>query len=147
MSRLRSIAYGVLLGGPLYLLLIDTVSAPELYAGAGAVLVAAGVYEMSYSQGFHDAAFRPVWIGAVLGAIGEVPRGIAIVTRAIVAQTLRPRAQRGCVRSSHFPAGDEHNRYDLGHRALTEALGSLAPHAFVIGIDPERDELLVHELR
>ncbi len=116
MSRIRSIVVGILLGGPLYLLLIDTVSAPELYAGAGAVLLAACVYEISYSQGFHDAALRPSWIGAVFSAVAEVPSGIAIVSREIVAQTLRPRARRGRVVSSHFPAGDEHNPYGLGHR-------------------------------
>jgi hypothetical protein len=32
------------------------------------------------------------------------------------------------------------------HRVLTQALGSVAPNALVIGVDAERRVLLVHEL-
>ncbi len=35
---------------------------------------------------------------------------------------------------------------DVGRRALTEWLGSLAPNTIVIGIDTKRDLLLVHQL-
>ncbi|MCW3018653.1 MAG: hypothetical protein JWN10_961, partial [Solirubrobacterales bacterium] len=36
---------------------------------------------------------------------------------------------------------------DAGRRALAESFGSLAPNTIVIGVDPERDLLLVHQLR
>lgn len=147
MSRLRSMLVGVALGGPLYWLLIDTVDTPELYAGGAATLLAAGVYEISYSQGYADAAFRSSWIAELGRALARVPRGIFVVACAIVAQTLRPQAQRGWVRTSHYRAGDENDPLDLGRRALKEALGSVAPDSFVIGIDPDRDELVVHEFR
>jgi hypothetical protein len=146
MSRLRSLVVGMLLGGPLYLLLIDTVDTPELLAGAVATLLAAAVYEVSYSQGFADAAFRAGDLREVARAFTQVPRGIAIVSLEIVCQTVRPRSERGRVRSSPFETGDE-DAYDLGRRAMTEALGSLAPDSFVIGIDLDRNELLMHRLR
>ena len=147
MSRLRSVLVGVALGGPLYWLLIDTVDTPELYAGAAATLLAAGAYQISYAQGYADAAFRFGWITEVGKTIARVPRGIFVVSRAIVAQTVRPQAQRGHVSTSPYPAGDANNPHDLGRRALKEALGSVAPDSFVVGIDPDRDELVVHEFR
>ena len=37
-------------------------------------------------------------------------------------------------------------RAAAGRRALAESLGSLAPNTIVIGVDPERKLLLVHQL-
>ena len=44
-----------------------------------------------------------------------------------------------------FRAGGDGSR-DVGRRALAEGLGSLAPNTIVIGVDDERDLLLVHQL-
>jgi hypothetical protein len=35
---------------------------------------------------------------------------------------------------------------DIGRRGLSEILGSLAPNTIVIGVDTERQLLLVHQL-
>jgi hypothetical protein len=140
------LAVGALLGGPLYLVLIDTVDTPELIAGGVATLLAAAVYEVSYSQGFADAAFRVRDLMKVGRAFAQVPRGIAVVSLEIVRQTVRPRSTRGRISSRPFETGNE-DGYDLGRRAMAEALGSLAPDSFVIGVDPDRDELLVHRFR
>jgi hypothetical protein len=147
MKRLRSFSIGVALGGPFYLLLIDTTTTPELIAGAIAVLIAAAVYEISYSQGFGDVAFRLSPIRDVGRACAGVPKQVLVVSVEIVAQTVSPRQQRGQVRALRFDRADDESALGLGERVLAEALGSLAPNSFVIGVDPEADQIMVHELR
>lgn len=147
MKRLRSFLIGAALGGPFYLLLIDTTTAPELIAGAIAVLIAAAVYEISYSQGFSDAAFKLSAITEVVGAFAGVPKQVLVVSAEIVAQTVSPRQQRGKVVALPFDQADDESALGLGERVLAEALGSLAPNSFVIGVDPDGGQLLVHELR
>jgi hypothetical protein len=44
-----------------------------------------------------------------------------------------------------FRGGED--AHALGRSALTESLGSFTPNTIVIGIDAERDLLLVHQLR
>ena len=51
------------------------------------------------------------------------------------------------LRAIPFRHGSEQNARDAARRALAESLGSLAPNTIVIGIDPERDLILAHQLR
>lgn len=136
---------GLLLGAAFYLLLIDTVSLPELYAGAGAALLAGIAFEVSREQGFAEASFSPTWFARVWRLGWQVPVAIVLVCREAIFQLVRPRRSRGGFRAISFRAGAEGSR-DVGRRALAEALGSLAPNTIVIGIDPDRNLLLVHQL-
>jgi hypothetical protein len=147
MKRLRSFLIGAALGGPFYLLLIDTTTAPELIAGAIAVLIAAAVYEISYSQGLGDAAFKLSAIRDLARACAGIPKQMLVVSAEILAQTVSPRQQRGKVRALPLDRADDESALGLGERVLTEALGSLAPNSFVIGVDPDGEQILVHELR
>ncbi len=45
-----------------------------------------------------------------------------------------------------FACADE-QELETGRRALAEAVGSLAPNTFVVGIDTEREVILAHQLR
>jgi hypothetical protein len=45
-----------------------------------------------------------------------------------------------------FACGDDEAR-EIGRRALAESLGSFAPNTIIIGVDPERELLLGHQLR
>jgi multisubunit Na+/H+ antiporter MnhE subunit len=147
MRRVRSLLVGVLLACPFYLLLIDTVSTPELYAGLGAVLLAAFAYEVSYAQGFGDAVFRLTWLLPLRRVLANVVPQILVVCREALLQLLKPQRSRGTLRAARFRAGNDENAHDLGRRALAEALGSLTPNTIVIGIDPQSNLLLVHQLR
>jgi multisubunit Na+/H+ antiporter MnhE subunit len=145
MKHPASALLGVLIGGGFYLLLIDTVSTPELYAGLAAVLLAAAAFEVSREIGLAEATLSPLWLGRGWRVLVRVPLHILLVSRIAVAQLLAPRSVRGRFRAVPFRAGGEGPR-DVGRRALSEALGSLAPNTIVVGVDPDRDLLLVHQL-
>jgi hypothetical protein len=145
--RLRALALGAVLAGGLYMLLIDTTSLPELYVGAGIVLLAALGFEASREQGRAEASLAPGWLPRAWRAIARIPPDVARLTSEACLQLLSPSARRGTLRAVPFRHGDPHSSRDSGRRALAEAAGSLAPNTIVIGIDPDRDLLLVHQLR
>ncbi len=145
MRRALSPAVGVVIGGAFYLLLIDTLSLPELYAGAGATLLAGIAYEVSREQGLAEASISPAWLASGWRVVVRVPVHIALVSREALAQLFTLRQRRGVFRAVPFKAGGDGSR-DVGRRAIAEALGSLAPNTIVIGIDPDRNLLLVHQL-
>jgi hypothetical protein len=147
MTRPAGALLGLLVAGAFYLLLIDTASPPELYAGAGATVLAAAIYELAREQGVAESALRVGWLARAWRLPWTVVVSIALVSAEAFAQLLFPRTPgRGSWRAVPFRAGGDNGR-DAGRRALAEALGSLAPNTIVIGIDFERDLLLVHQLR
>lgn len=137
---------GSVLGGAFYLLLIDTLSAAELYAGIGATLVAAAAFELSALQGTSEATVGPRMLLVAWRAALRVPYEIAVVSREAVVQLARPAARRGAFRAVSFRDANDGPR-TIGRRALAEALGSLAPNTIVLGVDPDAGLLLVHQLR
>lgn len=140
------LAVGFLLAGSFYLLLIDITDLPELYAGAGAALLAAVGFEAGREQGFAEFSSPPRWLARAWRAFVRVPADTARVSLAILLQLAHPRDERGVLRTVPFDFGARENPRDAGRRALAEALGSLAPNSIVIGIDPERNLLLAHQL-
>jgi hypothetical protein len=74
----------------------------------------------------------------------QVPLHILLLTREVLAQLTARKPARGEFRAVPFRGGDADA--DRGRRALAEALGSVAPNTIVIGVDLDRDLLLVHEL-
>jgi hypothetical protein len=145
MKRFASASVGLLIAGGFYMLLIDTSSHPELWAGLGAWLLAAAMYEISREQGFAEARFDLAWLARVWRVAVRVPSHIALVSGDALMQVFQPRSPRGQFRAVSFEACGE-DSVDAGRRALAEALGSFAPNTIVIGVDTERKLLLVHQL-
>jgi hypothetical protein len=143
---LAAVAAGPLLAAAFYLVLIDTVQLPEVYAGLGAVLLAGAGYQAARHQRVAEAAVAPAWLARGPRVVLSVPRQIAWLAREAFAQLVRPRPVRGRFRVVAFAAGGATSR-DAGRRALAEGLGSLAPNTIVLGIDADSDLLLVHQLR
>jgi hypothetical protein len=139
------VGLGSALGAAFYMVLIDTVDLPELYAGIGAVLLAGAAYEAARRQGIAEARVSLRWVRWGWRVIASIPRQIAWVSWQALAQLVAPREARGSLRAVPFRAGGDGSG-DVGRRALAEGLGSLAPNTIVIGIDGERDLLLVHQL-
>ena len=145
MRSLASWLLGIVLAAAFYMVLIDTVDLPELYAAIGAVLLAGAGYEAARRQGVGEARVRPRWVARGWRVTASVPRQILWVSWEALAQLVAPRKTRGSLRAVAFRAGGE-GSLDVGRRALAEGLGSLAPNTIVIGVDEERDLLLVHQL-
>jgi hypothetical protein len=144
MRRLRAVALGTALAAGFYLLLIDTVLLPELYAGAGVVLLAAVGFAASLTQGFVEARVRGSWLLRAYRPVLQIPIQVSLVVYELSAQLRHPRRTRGRLRAIPFAGGD--TPYDVGRRGLSEILGSLAPNTIVIGVDDKRQLLLVHQL-
>ncbi len=144
--RLANVAAGAVLGGAVYLLLIDTTSLPELYVGAAVALLAGLGFEAAREQGAAEAAFSPRVLARAWRVLARIPLDIARVSLAALAQLVAPRAARGDLRAFHFRHGGE-SAHEVGRRALAEALGSLPPNTIVIGVDPDRDLILGHQLK
>jgi multisubunit Na+/H+ antiporter MnhE subunit len=145
MKRVASALVGLLIAGGFYMLLIDTSSQPELWAGLGAWILAAVAYEVSREQGFAEARIRLAWLARGWRVAIRIPAHIWLVSRDAITQLFTPDRPRGQFRAVRFDACSD-DPGDAGKRALAEALGSLAPNTIVIGIDTERKLLLVHQL-
>lgn len=145
MRRLAITATGFAIAGAFYLLLVDTTSLPELYVLAGVGLIAAVAFEASREEGFPEARFSLRWFGRAWRAFARVPLDAWLVCVESVAQLFTPSRTRGAFKAVAFKGGD--SPQDRGRFALTEILGSLAPNTIVIGVDPETELLLVHQLR
>jgi multisubunit Na+/H+ antiporter MnhE subunit len=129
----------------LWMLLVDTVLAPELLAGAGVATFAAAGAELAREQRLARVSISPRWLTRAWRPLANVPRDIALVTVAAFRQLADPVPERGRLRVIPFRArGDVPP--DNGRRALAEALGSLAPNTIVVGVDPERGVLVAHQL-
>jgi len=137
---------GVLIGGGFYLLLIDTAALPELYALAGVAAGCAVAFELAREQGFAESQLAIRWLARGWRVLVNIPRDIAVLCWEALAQLLAPRPARGAFRAARFAAGAR-TPQDAGRRALSEWLGSAAPNTIVIGVDPDRRLVLVHQLR
>jgi multisubunit Na+/H+ antiporter MnhE subunit len=145
MRRLVAVGIGLGLSAAFYMVLIDTVSLPELYAGAGVVLLATLAFAASREQGFTEAVIRPAWLLRAWRPLVNVPGHIAMVSWEAIRQLFDRRPTRGVFRAVPFAAGEDPE--GVGRRALSEILGSLAPNTIVVGVDVERQLLFVHQLR
>jgi hypothetical protein len=145
MRSLAAALLGFVLAAAFYMVLIDTVDLPELYAAIAAVLLGGAAYGAARHQGVAEAELSWRWMARAPRVLASVPRQIAWVSWEAIAQLLAPRARRGTFRAVAFRAGGDDSE-DVGRRALAEGLGSVAPNTIVIGIDPDSDLLLVHQL-
>ena len=144
--RVLLTALGFVLAGGVYMALIDTTSLPELYAGAAVALLGAVTFEAALEQDRAEMRVRARRLARAWRALALIPADIVRVSAAALAQAGSPRAERGRLRAVPFRHGSDTDSRDVGRRAAAEALGSLAPNTIVIGIDHERDLLLVHQL-
>ena len=144
MRRVAIALAGFAFAAAFYLLLVDTTSLPELVALVVIALLATIAFEASREQGFPEARISASWLAGTWRALARVPSDSLLLTRLAIAQLLHPRGRRGELRAIHFAGGDTES--DRGRFALTEIVGSLAPNTIVIGVDPESERLLVHQL-
>jgi multisubunit Na+/H+ antiporter MnhE subunit len=122
-----------------WMLLVDTDSVPELLAGAGAAAIGTAVTELVRAQRISKVRLRARWLARAWRPLARIPADIALVIYALV------RRPQGQFRALRFRApGDDPE--DTSRRALAAIFGSLAPNTYVIGTDPNRRVLIVHQL-
>jgi multisubunit Na+/H+ antiporter MnhE subunit len=128
----------------------DSLRSDELIAGAVATALAAaaaaGVGHLAQVRAGFKAAWLPAAIGGVLGLPGRVAQETFLVFAAL-AKSLVPGGEppRGGFREIGVRYGDD-TPAGVTRRTLLTGGNSLAPNAFVVDFDAERDVMLVHEL-
>jgi hypothetical protein len=136
-------ATGTVLFG-LWLLFVDTVEAPQLYAGAAVAAVAATASELVRHQRIAGVSPRPRRLLRLWRPVAAVPRDLWLLVGEVAA-AVGGRAPRGQFRELPFDPGDG-SPEDLARHALAEGAGSFSPNTIVIGVDIERRALLAHQL-
>jgi hypothetical protein len=127
-----------------YLALVDTRQHPELVLGS--IVAAAGASAALAIRSARPlrASLAAELLRVLPGAIWSLVSESALVLGFLVGRLAGGR-RHGRFRTAPFRGGGDGPR-DVGRRALTEGLGSLGPNTIVVGIDRERDLIVVHQL-
>jgi len=129
----------------LWVAIDDSLESDELLVGAGAAALAALAAEVITNQAAVRFRMRPRWLLPAPRLPGNVARDTWIVFAA-----LARRLAHGQRPDSEFAAlpvryGDD-TAVGQTRRTLLTGAQSLAPNMFVLGLDPERDVMVVHRL-
>jgi multisubunit Na+/H+ antiporter MnhE subunit len=123
----------------------DSVGFDELLAGAAAAALGATLAELARHQAGLRLRIRPEWLVPALRLPGQVARDTIVVFAALwrrLASGEEPRSGFLAEPVSYGGDSDE----DATRRALLVAGRSVAPNTFVLGLDRERDVMIVHRL-
>jgi multicomponent Na+:H+ antiporter subunit E len=129
----------------LWLALVDTVVVPELLAGAAAAAIAATGAVLVRGQRRLLLRPRAAWLRAVPGALLRAVTDLRPLLAALWRRGIRRRDERGALVEVPYAAVAD-DPTAAAHRALTQALGTLAPNTIVVDVDRRRRKLLVHQL-
>lgn len=130
----------------LWLALVDTVDEAQLLTGAVAATIGATAAAIVHAQRLTIIRPRLRWALRVWRPLLSVFTDTWTVTAALLRRIVLREPVTGRFRAIPFAGGEEADPRDNARRALTEGFASLAPNRYVIGVDRERDVLLVHEL-
>jgi multisubunit Na+/H+ antiporter MnhE subunit len=128
----------------LWLALVDNIHSAELIAGIPAAGLSAGLWTAATRLELERMRMRMAMLRRAPAVLAGLLTETAVVT-AVLARAVVGRRPAGRFRAVRFRATAE-GPENAARWALVEGLGSLAPNRYVVGIDLERDALLVHEL-
>jgi multisubunit Na+/H+ antiporter MnhE subunit len=129
-----------------WMLLVLTQATAEVVAGLVVAAIGATAADIVRRSGLADLRLwtllprRPVQLAATVAS------DCWLLTAALWRQLRRPEDNVGAFRGIAFDAGADDDPRAAARRAAYTALISLTPNTYVIGIDREHDNMLVHEL-
>ncbi|MDQ3752678.1 MAG: Na+/H+ antiporter subunit E [Actinomycetota bacterium] len=129
----------------LWQLFVNTFAAPEVFAGLLAAAIAATAAEVVRGQGLVHFHPNPRWLLRARKLPFAVLVDCRIVMGALWRQLRRPQLAQGTFTAVPFTAGGD-DAEAAARRAIYVAAISLTPNTFVVGIDREKDTMLVHQL-
>jgi hypothetical protein len=132
----------------LYWLLIDTRALPELIVGVLTATIAATGAELARAQGIVGESIRARWLLRIHRPLLKLPSDVLAVSAVAIRQLLHVRRrppQIGRFRAFSFRCAEEQRR-ESGRHAMAESFGSFAPNMIIVGVDPERQMILGHQL-
>jgi multisubunit Na+/H+ antiporter MnhE subunit len=138
------LAWWVLLLG-LWVAVDDSVGLAELGAGAAAAALAALLTEVALHQAGTQLAVRLRWLTAAWRLPGQVLGDTVLVFRALARQLAHGEPPASGFRELPVRAGGQTGE-DVTRRVLLIGANSLAPNTVVLGIEADRDVMVVHQL-
>jgi multisubunit Na+/H+ antiporter MnhE subunit len=123
----------------------DSLQFDELLAGAGAAALAAVAAEVASHQAATRFKVRPGWLVQALRLPGQVAQDTVTVFAALAWTLVTRQPPKGAFRELPASYGD-HTPLGVTRRVLLTGAESLAPNKFVLGMDAERDVMVVHQL-
>lgn len=129
----------------LWVAIDDSFEPDELLAGAGAAALAAAAAEVITYQAALRLRMRPRWLIPALRLPGQVARDTWVVFAALARMLARGQPPDSEFAELPVAYGDA-TALGQTRRMLLTGAQSLAPNMFVLGLDPERDVMVVHRL-
>jgi multisubunit Na+/H+ antiporter MnhE subunit len=129
----------------LWVALDDSLATDELLAGAGAAAIAALAAETACHQAALLFRFRLAWLLPALRLPGQVAVDTVTVYRALWRKLAHGEDPRGGFAEERIQPGEDGSAGVL-RRTLIIGGRSLAPNAYALGIDAEREVMVVHRL-
>lgn len=140
----RTVVRGALLFG-LWMVLVDSVDWPEMVVGAGAAAIAAVFATVVFTRRSEHLRPTPGMLRFAYRPLVLMVTDTVRVTAALVREIAQRRPNEGHLRAVRYRAtGDDPDH--VARRILTEWGASVAANRYAVGIDVERDYLLVHQL-
>jgi multisubunit Na+/H+ antiporter MnhE subunit len=123
----------------------DSIARDELLVGAGAAALAALLAELASHQAATRLRARAEWVAPALGLPGQVVRDTVTVFAALWRRLAHGEQPPSGFREVPARYGDG-SAEGVTRRVLLVGGRSVAPNTFALGIDPERDVMIVHQL-
>jgi len=128
-----------------WLMIDDSINTDELLAGAGAAALAAAFADLVTYQAASRFRMRIEWLVPALSLPGQVVRDTVVVYHALWRRLVHGEQPPSAFLELPARFGDD-TPEGVTRRALLVGGTSIAPNTFVLGIDPERDVMVVHRL-
>jgi multisubunit Na+/H+ antiporter MnhE subunit len=128
-----------------WVVLDNSIASDELLAGAGAAALGALLAELALFQASTRFRMRAEWLVPALRLPGQVARDTAIVFAALWRKLVRGQEPASGFRELPVRYGSD-SAEGVTRRVLLIGGRSLAPNAFVLGIDSDRGVMVIHEL-
>jgi multisubunit Na+/H+ antiporter MnhE subunit len=128
-----------------WVMLDDSIATDELLAGAGAAALAAFFAELVTCQAQARFRMRIEWLVPALRLPGQLARDTVIVYAALWRLLVRGEQPPSAFVELPVRYGDG-SMEGATRRALLVGGASVAPNTFVLGIDADRDVMVVHRL-
>jgi multisubunit Na+/H+ antiporter MnhE subunit len=128
-----------------WVMIDDSISTDELLAGAGAAALAALLAELVSYQAATRFRMRIEWLVPALGLPGQVVRDTVIVYRALWRRLVHGEQPPSAFAEVPARFGDD-TPEGVTRRVLLVGGTSVAPNTFALGLDRDRDVMVVHRL-
>jgi multisubunit Na+/H+ antiporter MnhE subunit len=128
-----------------WVMLDDSVNTDELLAGAGAAALAASLAELVTYQAGARFRMRVEWLVPALHLPGQLARDTVTVYAALWRRLAHGEQPPSAFVEIPARFGDD-SPEDVTRRTLLIGGTSVAPNTFVLGMDKDRDVMVVHRL-